>query len=170
VRTEGKLYLFGAIDYTSKFVYGEMLGEYGKVQATQFLRNLLKAHPYKIHTILTDNGVQFTYRKVDKHAFMHIFDRICLEHHIEHRLTKFSHPWINGQVERMNRTTLKRYYYDTHDQLKRNLHNFVNAYNFAKRLKTFKGLTSYEFLIKAWQDEPESFTINPHHYNMGLYI
>ena len=40
---------------------------------------------------------------------------------IEHRLTKPKHPWTNGQVERMNRTikdaTVKRYYYETHDQL-----------------------------------------------------
>jgi hypothetical protein len=28
----------------------------------------------------------------------------CQENGIEHRLTKFKHPWTNGQVERMNRT------------------------------------------------------------------
>jgi transposase InsO family protein len=47
-------------------------------------------------------------------AWMHIFDRVCQEHEIEHRLTKVNHPWTNGQVERMNRTikdaTVKRYY------------------------------------------------------------
>ncbi len=80
-----------------------------------FLRNLIKAIPYKIHTILTDNGIQFTNRTVDKYAWMHIFDRICYEYNIEHRLTKVNHPWTNGQVERMNRTskeaTVKRFYY-----------------------------------------------------------
>jgi transposase InsO family protein len=34
----------------------------------------------------------------------HIFDPVCLEHGIEHRLTKPYHPWTNGQAERMNRT------------------------------------------------------------------
>ena len=62
------------------------------------------AVPYKIHTILTDNGIQFTNRKADRWAFSHIFDRVCLENGIEHRLTKVNHPWTNGQVERMNRT------------------------------------------------------------------
>ena len=33
-----------------------------------------------------------------------MFERICREHGIEHRLTKPNHPWTNGQVERMNRT------------------------------------------------------------------
>jgi transposase InsO family protein len=51
----------------------------------------------------------------------------------------------NGQVERMNRTlkdaTVKRYFYETHDQLRAHLRDFVDAYNFARRLKTLKGLT-----------------------------
>ena len=45
----------------------------------------------------------------------------------------------------MNRTikdaTVKRYFYETHDQLRAHLQNFVDAYNFARRLKTLKGLT-----------------------------
>ena len=75
----------------------------------------------------------------------HPFDRLCLLHGIQHRLTKPNHPWTNGQVERINRTikdaTVKRYFYDTHNQLKAHLTDFLRAYNFARRLKTLKGLT-----------------------------
>lgn len=50
---------------------------------------------------------------------------------------------MNEQVERMNRTTkeatVKRYYYDPHDQLKAHLQTFMMAYNFATRLKPSKG-------------------------------
>jgi transposase-like protein len=61
VRTqEEKLYMFVALDRTSKFAYVELLEKYGKLEAAQFLRNLITALPYKIHTILTDNGIQFT--------------------------------------------------------------------------------------------------------------
>lgn len=169
---EGRLYLFVAIDRTSKFAYVELLDKYGKMEAAQFLRNLIQAVPYKIHTILTDNGIQFTNRKTDKFSFMHIFDRVCFENNIEHRLTKVKHPWTNGQVERMNRTikeaTVKKHHYQSHQQLKNHLYDFINAYNFAKRLKTLKGLTPYEFIIKTWQNEPETFIVNPIHYNMGL--
>jgi hypothetical protein len=45
----------------------------------------------------------------------------------------------------MNRTlkdaTVKRFYHETHDQLRLHLNQFVAAYNFARRLKTLKGLT-----------------------------
>src|SRR6516165_11368559 len=55
----------------------------------------------------------------------------------------------NGQVERMNRTikddTVKRYLYQTHDQLRTHQRHFVDPDNFARRLKTFRGLTPYEF-------------------------
>jgi transposase InsO family protein len=129
--------------------------------------------PYKIHTILTDNGIQFTNRKKDTYAFAHIFDRVCFENNIEHRLTKVGHPWTNGQVERMNRTikeaTVKKYYYNSHAQLKEHLQNFINAYNFAKRLKTLKGLTPHEYIIKCWQNEPKRFIVNPNHHTIGLY-
>ena len=57
-----------------------------------------------LHTVLTDNGIQFVNRSSDRYAFRHIFGRVCEEHGIEHRLTKVKHPWTNGQVERMNRT------------------------------------------------------------------
>lgn len=173
VRTEeGKLYLFVAIDRTSKFVYVELLEKSGKMQAAEFLRNLIKKVPYKIHTILTDNGIQFTNRAQDKYAFMHIFDRVCNDNNIEHRLTKVNHPWTNGQVERMNRTlkeaTVHKYYYENHDQLREHLNIFIDAYNYAKRLKTLKGLTPFEFIIKSWQSDPKSFIVNPNYLIAGL--
>ena len=140
--------------------------------AAQFLRNLIAAVPYRIHTILTDNGIQFTNRKQDTSAFEHIFDRVCRENSIDHRLTKVNHPWTNGQVERMNRTikeaTVKRYHYDTHAQLETHLNDFIATYNYARRLKTLQGLTPFEYICKIWTSEPERFRVNPTHHTLGL--
>ena len=173
VRTaEGRLYLFVAIDRTSKFTFVQLHPRAGKIQAAQFLRELQQAIPYAIHIILTDNGIQFTNRSQDKYAFEHIFDRVCRESGIEHRLTRVKHPWTNGQVERMNRTikeaTVKRFYYDNHAQLRTHLQNFVYAYNFARRLKTLKGLTPYEYICKVWTTEPLQFNLDPIHQMPGL--
>jgi hypothetical protein len=54
-----KLYLFVAIDRTSKFAYAELHGKAKRQTASDFLKALIKAVPYKIHTVLTDNGIQF---------------------------------------------------------------------------------------------------------------
>jgi transposase InsO family protein len=174
---EGKLYLFVAIDRTSKFAFTQLVTSANRVTASAFLVALIAAVPYKIHTILTDNGIQFRYppRYADgptARYMTHMFAMRCRENGIEHRFTKLNHPWTNAQVERMNRTikdaTVKRYHYDDHAQLERHLNDFVGAYNFGRRLKTLKGLTPYEFICKCWTSEPKRFTINPIHHMPGL--
>ena len=114
------------------------------------------------------------------------FDMICEANGIEHRLTKPNHPWTNRQVERMNRTikegeadqktirgmvfplNVKRFHYETHDQLRTHLADFMAAYNFARRLKTLGGLTPYEYICKIWTSEPDRFILNPIHQMPGL--
>lgn len=174
VRTaEGKLHMFVAIDRTSKFIFVELHERATRRIASDFLKHLIDLVPYKIHTVLTDNGVQFTDPKgkgwtvADIKAMLKAgqpfrcvgFDLVCARHDIDHRLTKPNHPWTNGQVERMNRTikeaTVRRFYYDTHDQLRTHLNAFVGAYNFAKRLKTLKGLTPFEFIVQQWTKQSE---------------
>lgn len=62
VRIESKkLYIFVAICRVSKFVYTEIHEAQTADIACAFLENLISACPFKIHTILTDNGVQFAY-------------------------------------------------------------------------------------------------------------
>ena len=61
VRTaEGKLYLLVAIDRTSKFAFVELRETVSRRDAADFLRRLIEAVPYKVHTVLTDNGTHFT--------------------------------------------------------------------------------------------------------------
>lgn len=185
---EGRLYLFVAIDRTSKFAFVLLVEKATRRVAADFLRALAAAVPYKIHTVLTDNGTHFTdptgdgWTPEDIKAMRaenvpfrcHAFEAACADLGIEHRLTKPGHPWTNGQVERMNRTikdaTVKRFHYDNHEQLRLHLQDFIDTYNFDRRLKTLKGLTPYEFICKRWTIEPERFTINPIHQMPGLNI
>ena len=187
VRTEqGKLYLFVAIDRTSKFAFAELHEKATRRVSGDFLRHLIAAVPYRVHTVLTDNGTHFTTPgntasaaplikaalDAGETVWAHAFEYACAQNDIDHRLTKPRHPWTNGQVERMNRTikdaTVRRYHYDSHDQLRQHLSDFVTAYNFARRLKTLKGLTPYEFICKRWTLEPERFRLDPLHQMPGL--
>ena len=174
---EGKLYLYVGIDRTSKFAFAQLVDKANTVTAHAFLDALVAAVPYKIEIVLTDNGIQFADLPQNRSGPTamwrgHPFDRACQTHGIEHRLTKPKHPWTNGQVERMNRTikeaTVKRFHYDDQAQLRAHLESFVAAYNFARRLKTLKGLTPYEFICKRWTIEPERFILDPIHQMPGL--
>ena len=61
VRTaQGKLYLIVAIDRTSKFAFVELHEKVARRTAADFLRRLIAEVPYKVHTVLTDNGTHFT--------------------------------------------------------------------------------------------------------------
>ena len=187
VRTdEGKLHMFVAIDRTSKVAFVELHERATRTVAKDFLERLVEAVPYTVHTVLTDNGTQFTTPGNKASAAgdirealdrgepfrAHAFECACAIHRIDHRLTKPNHPWTNGQVERMNRTlkeaTVQRYHYESHDRLKAHLATFADAYNFAKRLKTLKGLTPFEFVNQRWTDQEERSTVNPNHHFPGL--
>src|ERR1041385_3133614 len=142
---EGRLYLFVAIDRTSKFAFTELHAKATTRIAAEFLQALLKAVPYKVHTVLTDNGTHFTDPRgatwspteirqmieCQQPFRAHAFEYACALADIDHRLTKPKHPWTNGQVERMNRTikeaTVRRFHYETHDQLRTHLADFVTA-------------------------------------------
>jgi transposase InsO family protein len=183
---ECRLHLFVAIDRTSKFAYVELHPKATTAVPSAFMRNLIAAVPYRIHTVLTDNGIQFTTPGAGgsavslireamakgEHFRAHAFEYACARANIEHRTTRPKHPWTNGQVERMNRTikdaTVKRFHYDEHAQLERHLADFIAADNFGRRLKTLKGLTPHAFMCKCWTSEPERFTLNPIHQMPGL--
>jgi transposase InsO family protein len=138
--------------------------------------------------VLTDNRMAFAdlpkYRDGPTATWMgHIFDRVCREHGITHKLTKPYHPWTNGQAERMNRTlkdaTIKVFHCPDLESLKTHILAFVTAYNFAKHLKRlpwkrlpWKRLqwrTPFQAIREAWAKDPAPFKINPHHRIPGPY-
>src|ERR671938_183945 len=108
VRTEqGRLYLLVAIDRTSKFAFVELHERVPQRVAGDFLQRLIAAVPYRVHTMLTDNGTHFTTpgntasaAPLIKQAMergelfrAHAFEYACARNDVEHRLTKPRHPW-----------------------------------------------------------------------------
>ncbi|MGY2847900.1 MULTISPECIES: IS481 family transposase [Bradyrhizobium] len=104
-------YAFVAIDRATRYVFVEVHSRRDGATATGFLKRFLADFPHQVHTILTENGAEFTDRfAVDKKnkppgkpSGDHPFDQLCRQCAIQHRLTKPYHPQTNGLVERFNR-------------------------------------------------------------------
>lgn len=171
-----KRYLFVGIDRVCKYVYVELHERMTQTIAKAFLEHLIADCPFRIHTILTDNGAQFTYALLAEHLRpknkSHLFDQTCTHHGIQHRLTKFRHPWTNGQVEVFNRTikahTVKQYHYDTVDQLTHHLMAFLLVYNFQRPLRALNYQSPYAKMVDIYQQQPELFQFDPCQKIVGL--
>ena len=119
----------------------------------EFLKQVLKFYSYKIDYILTDNGFEFSYKALPKNKRtkkIHVFDIICQKNKIEHRTIKFKHPWTNGMVENFNKriknNVLKKYLFSSIFEMEEKTIDFVNEYNFEKRLKSLNYKTPEQFL------------------------
>jgi transposase InsO family protein len=97
-----------------------------ELAAQPLLKVLLREVPYRSHTALTDNGVQFSDQaRTGERLLAYPFTRLCRAHGIEHRLAKSYHPWTNGQAERMVRTgkdaTVHAFHYGSVRELRRHV-------------------------------------------------
>ena len=171
-----KYYIFVGICRISKFAFVHVYERQTAENACDFLQKLQNACPFKIHTILTDNGTQFTYTSpiiIKRAKKRHPFDRLCSQMGIKHKTTKPYSPQTNGQVERYNRTlkeaTLKAYKYQSLTQFINHLDDFILAYNVGKRLSALKRKTPMEFILNSYQNNPKIFLKNPNHLLLGPY-
>ena len=157
-------YLFVAIDRATRWVYLEIRRDKTAKSAKAFLNKVVKAAPFKINKILTDNGKEFTDRFCTagerEPTGNHLFDQACQSHAIEHRLTKPKHPQTNGMVERFNgriADILKTTRFDSSVDLKQTLENYLGVYNHHIPQKALGHITPIQAL-KQWQkDQPDLF-------------
>src|SRR5215204_6428120 len=86
---DDKLHMFLAINRVSKFAYVEFHDRTKMLNGSAFLQSVIEAFPYRIHTVLTDNGMAFADLPKNRNGptrrwlGAHIFDRVCREHGIE---------------------------------------------------------------------------------------
>ncbi|MFT6287114.1 MAG: transposase InsO family protein [Alcanivorax sp.] len=99
-------YLFFTIDRATRWVFISIYNNKTAANARRFLRDLERACPLRIRTVLTDNGKEFTDRLfgLRKRAATgkHELDTLCSELGIDHRLTPPQSPQTNAMVERFN--------------------------------------------------------------------
>ena len=132
-RRDGKhLYQWTAIDECTRlrFVYG--YEEHTPENSVDFLGRLLKAFPFPIQTVQTDNGTEFTYRFISDKELCP-FEETLAARGIVHKLIPPRTPWHNGKVERSHRSD-QHYFYDWEkfsdvQELNRKLSAHLSWYN-----------------------------------------
>jgi len=143
-------FVFVAIERRTRFVWVEIVPGRGARAIAGTMARFLEAFPGRVHTVLTDNGAEFTDRfgghvpqRTGWPSGRHPFDRLCAAHGIEHRLTRPYTPRTNGMVERFNRRiteaieghtrfrddTHRRGTFASHAERTAFILDFVEAYN-----------------------------------------
>ena len=106
-----KFYQYTAIDEFSRFRYVAAFKENSSFSSAQFAKQLIKAFPFKIECIQTDNGQEFTKRLSNSKAPKPtLFQRVLEQHGIEHKTIKPYTPRHNGKVERSHRKDNEYFY------------------------------------------------------------
>jgi len=186
-----KSYAFVAIDRATRYVYVEIHQRRDAKTSAGFLKRFLAHFPHRVHTLLTDNGAEFTDRfAVDmknkppgRPSGNHPFDLVCANHKIDHRLTRPYRPQTNGLVERFNRRITEaigqepkrgsaRRTFPSHAERDMFLNRFVADYN-RTRLKCLGYLAPLEALANLPGPNTKAGTHN-HRYSfcnaLGLQL
>lgn len=148
LRENKHLYQWTAIDECTRFRYLYIFEEHTPENSVKFLRMLMKAFPFKIQTVQTDNGTEFTYKYISDTEECP-FDRALRELGIAHKLIPPRTPWHNGKVERSHRND-QRYFYDwetfrTVEEAREKLKQHLIWSN-NKPMRTLKNKTPLEML------------------------
>ena len=167
-------YVFVAIERTTRFAHVEIVTQRDAGTIAACLEGFLTAFGHPVHTILTDNGSEFTDRfgaarwrpKGQPPSGKHPFDRVCARHGITHRLTRPFHPQTNGMVERFNRRIAQaiastppsaanagKNHFESHFERDAFIIAFVGAYN-----RTRLRCINYQAPIQALNNQTEDNT------------
>lgn len=151
-----KFYQYTALDEFSRYRYVEAFEEQSTYSSAVFLEHMLKAFPFPVECVQTDNGFEFTKRfnNTTRKPTPTMFERRLSEHGIRHKLIRPFTPRHNGKVERSHRKD-NEYFYAVHkfysfDDFKAQLKVHSRKYNdFPMRPLGWKSPkdTLFDFLI-----------------------
>lgn len=106
-----KYYQYTAIDECTRIVFREMYEEHSTYSSYDFLMKLLKAFPFPMREVQTDNGTEFTnvllkVKAKHKSLFEEALEKMGI---LYHRI-RIATPRHNGKVERQHRIDEQRLY------------------------------------------------------------
>lgn len=135
-------HLHVAIDDFSRYLVADIFPDKGQYSSAIHLEEVIETAPFNTETAYSDNGS--CYRGRHDHAFV---DK-CNTNGIGQSFTKPRHPWTNGKAERVIQTVMKEWHirdrFNTREERRRALQEYVRYYNYERRHSGIKGLTPVE--------------------------
>ena len=134
VHSNINLYQYTAIDEYTRVRYLQMYDEKSTYNSYKFLKEVIKYYPFKIYTVRTDNGIEFTKRLIsNKEGNLTMFEYLLNKEKIAHSLIKPYTPKHNGKVERSHRKDNERFYtyrrFYSLDDARKQIRRYNNEYN-----------------------------------------
>ena len=106
-----KFYQYTAIDEYSRFRILEAFEEHSTYSSAEFIKHVVKAFPYAIECVQTDNGLEFTNRLNARGTKTEtLFEKTLCDLGIQHKLIKPFTPRHNGKIERSHRKDNEEFY------------------------------------------------------------
>lgn len=106
-----KYYQYTAVDECTRFCFREMYDEHSTYSSKDFLMKLLKALPFPIREVQTDNGTEWTAQLlVNDPQNKTLFEKALEDMGIIYHRIRVATPRHNGKVERQHGLDEKRFY------------------------------------------------------------
>lgn len=103
VKSGRTFYQYSAIDLATGIIFKWLYESIGPDESCDFLRKLINFYPFKIKSVQTDNGIEYTWRLNPEIKQIHHFTLQCELLQIEHILIPPASPTFNSKVERTHR-------------------------------------------------------------------
>jgi len=143
-------YQWTAIDECTRYRFVYAFEEHTPVNTVIFIEMLLKAFPFRIQTIQTDNGTEFTNKYISDDVLSPV-DVYLNSLGINHKLVPPRTPWHNGKVERSHRLDQRTFYewekFRSCEDLNRKLAKHLEYTN-NKKMRTLGWLSPFESLCE----------------------
>ena len=162
---------FVAVDRAARMVLVHVCDSCASEAACDFVERCRAFFPFIIHTILTDNGAQYTLKAAapakHKQGRRRPFELLCQTHAIQHKTTRPYSPQTNGLVERVNgliqSQTTKRHRYKGQAQRDEALIAWMNHYNLTRKHRRIPigPMTPLEAACQWQAQQPQLFSRLP---------
>lgn len=137
-----RYYQITAIDEYSRKRVTKIVDEKSVTHTSEFVKSLEEKMGFKIKTVQTDNGREFT-NSPEQEGKKSIFEITLEKAGIKHKKTRPYSPWQNGKVERSHRIDGEKFYkrrrFKSYEEMIKSHTRYINRYNnIAKRVLAFK--------------------------------